>query len=139
LIVSQETPVVTFAEHRQTVLQACALSSDFFAEDVTIGTRTVRVKIEHESLLATGKPRPVDQGTRTVAEFERILVLVSRDASETDSLPDRPQPGEVLVRSADRDKDTRPFQFAGDIEFEGDQHAKYFFQRPRRVAQGGGR
>lgn len=130
---------MTFAEHRQRVLQACALSSDFFAEDVQIGARTVRVKIEHESLLATGKPKPADGGTRTVAEFERILVLVSRDASEDDSLPARPQPGETLVRSAARDQDQRPFQFAGDVEFEGDQHAKYYFQRPRRVAQGGSR
>lgn len=130
---------MTFAEHRQRVLQACALSSDFFAETVTIGTQEVRAKITHESLLASGKPRPVDQGTRTVAEYERIMVLVSRNADEAQSLPVRPQPGDKLVRSSARDPDQRPFQFAGDVEFEGDQHAVYYFQRPRRVAQGGGR
>lgn len=130
---------MTFAEHRQRVLQACALNSDLFAEDVEIGARTVRAKVTHESLLATGKPPPRDQGSRTVSEFERILVLVSRDPEEADSLPDRPQPAETLLRSAARDKDRRPYQFAGDVEFEGDQHATYYFQRPRRVAQGGGR
>jgi hypothetical protein len=108
-----------------------------FAEDVEIGSRTVRAKVTHESLLQSGKPQPTNNGTRTVAEFERVMVLVSRVASYEKSLPVRPQPGESLLRSADRDSDRRPFQFAGDVEFEGDVHAVYYFQRKRRVAQGG--
>ncbi len=121
------------------MLLANALGEDRFAEDVEIGSRTVRAKVTHESLLQSGKPKPSNQGTQTVAEFERIMVLVSRVASYEKSLPQRPQPGETLFRAADRDADTRPFQFAGDIEFEGDVHAVYYFQRPRRVVQGGRR
>lgn len=128
---------MTFAEERQLELLANALDLEQFAENVEIEGRTVRVKIEHESLLATGKPVPRNSGTQTVAEFERILVLVSRVASWTYSLPTRPQPGHKLLRDADHDGDTRPFLFAGDVEFEGLVHAKYYFQRPRRVVQGG--
>lgn len=130
---------VTFAELRQTVLQAHCLGEDRFAEDVEIGSRTVRAKITHESLLKSGMPKPANGGTRTVSEFERIMVTVSRDVTYEKSLPTRPQPGDTLLRSTERDPDRRPFQFASEIEFEGDQHAVYYFQRPRRVAQGGGR
>lgn len=130
---------MTFAELRQTVLQAHALGEDRFAEDVTVGSRTVRAKIAHESLLQSGKPRPANTGTQTVSEFERILVTVSRDSSYEKSLPTRPQPGEQLLRGSDRDATQVPYIYAGDIEFEGDQHATYFFQRPRRTVQGGKR
>lgn len=119
------------------MLVANALGEDRFAEDVEIGSRTVRAKITHESLLQTGKPTPRNTGTQTVSEHERIMVLVSRVATYEKSLPERPQPGDSLVRAVDRDPDRRPFQFAGDIEFEGDVHAVYYFQRKRRVSQGG--
>ena len=130
---------VTFAELRQTVLTSHSLGEDRFAEDVEIGSRTVRAKVTHESPLQSGKPKPTNSGTQTVAEFERVMVLVCRVATAEKSLPQRPQPGETLFRAADRDPDTRPFQFAGDVEFEGDVHAVYYFQRPRRVVQGGRR
>lgn len=121
------------------MLQAHTLGEDRFAEDVEIESRTVRVKIAHESLLQSGKPRPQNTGTQTVAEFERILVSVSRDPSYEKSLPNRPQPGDRLTRGSDRDSTGVPYVFNGDVEFEGDQNAVYYFQRPRRVVQGGRR
>ncbi len=133
---------MTFASLRQAVLQAHALSGDLFAEDVELtsggGVRTVRAKVTHQQ---TG-PRPSARGAAgEVAaggfdERERIEVLVSRDPTFARSLPTRPQPGDKLQRSETRDSDRRAFAFAGDVVFEGDQHAVYVFERPRRVAQG---
>lgn len=128
---------MTFAEHRHRVYQATVLSLDFFAEAVEIGGRAVRAKIAYESQLARGKAGKGNEQQRTVDENDRILVSVSRDASWEFGLPTRPRQGTALRRAVERDPDVRPFQFQGEVEFEGDVSACYIFQRPRRNAQGG--
>lgn len=137
---------MSFAALRQTVLKAHALSTDRFAETVELtdggATRQVRAKITHEQ----SGPR---MGMRAAAasdlrrggtfdERERIEVTVSRDADWEYSLPQRPAPAAQLLRSSTLDADRRPFVFAGEVIFEGDQHAVYVFERPRRVVQGRG-
>lgn len=137
---------MSFADLRQTVLQAHSLGTDRFAElvDLTIGgeTRTVRVKITHEQ----AGPR---KGMRTAAatsagdrgtfdERERIEVFVSRSATWEYAVSTRPQPADRLVRNEAIDADQRPYTFGGEVIYEGDQHAVYVFERPRRVVQGRG-
>jgi hypothetical protein len=140
---------MSFAALRQTVLQAHALSTDYFAEDVEIdgedgAPRAVRVKIEHEQMGPSSSNRTSsrklgDERDRgTFDERERIRVLVSRDPTQAKSYTGRPQPGASLSRSQARDPDRRPFVFLGEVVYEGDQHAVYVFERPRRIAQGRG-
>lgn len=130
---------MTFAALRQTVLQAGALSTSFFAEVVEFTAATgeiseITVKITHEQL----NPKPArSRDGNNVDELERILVLVSRDSEYAGgAMITKPNPGEQLRRSEARDADRRPFAFAGEVSFEGDQHAVYVFQRPRRYVQG---
>jgi hypothetical protein len=133
---------MSFAALRQTVLQAFALGEDKFAEDVTLvdseGNETpVRAKITSSQLgLLSGTRQIPPQEDLTFEELELIEVLVSRDPLYAKSCPGRPQPGTGLRRDSDHDADGRPFAFSGQMLFEGDQHAVYLFQRPRRVTQG---
>lgn len=135
---------MSFAELRQTVLRAHALSTDRFAEDVTLTTPTetlpLRVKITHRQLGPRGGTRSAGPAsdTKTYDEREQIEVMVSRDASWEFALPSRPQPSWGLRRAEAIDEDQRPFTFRGEVVFEGDQHAVYVFERPRRIAQGKG-
>lgn len=134
---------MTFADVRKAVLNACALSTDFWAETVEIvdgdSSRTCTVKVEHEQLgkriqTAGGNQVPSDQ---TLDELERIRVTFSRDPNFAGGgMPRKPNVGSGLLRSSDRDSDRRPFAFAGEVDFEGDQHAVYIYQRTRRVSQG---
>lgn len=134
---------MTFAALRQTVLRAHALSTDRYAETVELttatATREVRAKVTHRQLGPRGQTRsamPGDDRRGTYDEREQIEVLVSRDASWELSLPSRPQATEELRRSESIDPDRRPFTFRGEVLFEGDQHAVYVFERPRRIGQG---
>lgn len=133
---------MSFAELRQSVLQAHSLSTDRFAEDVTLvdpadAESTARAKITQAQLgELTGTRQIPTQLEQTYDEMEVIKVLVSRDSSWEFGVPTRPQPGSGLRRDASRDADQRLFSFTGEVEFEGDQHAVYFYQRPRRVVQG---
>lgn len=139
---------MTFAAIRQAALQAGALSSDLFAETVTITSPvegedpiSVRAKIEHEDMTrrrrgGTGSGNESIQNT--LDERERICVVLSRDVLFSGSYPSRPPPAASLCRAEARDPDRRPFVFRGEILFEGDQHARYIFERPRRVSQGKG-
>jgi hypothetical protein len=136
---------VSFATLRQTVLRAHALSTDRFAEDVELidagaDARTVRVKITHEQSGPRKGSRQAasDQQRGTFDERERIEVLCSRDASWEAAIATRPQPACELRRAEAVDADTRPFTFVGEVIYEGDQHAVYLFERPRRVIQGRG-
>ena len=130
---------MSFADVRKAVLNANALSIEFWAEDVEVGGQSYRVKIEHEQLgkriqTAGGNQVPSDN---TLDELERIRVTFSRDPGfEHGGLPRKPNVGTGLSRAIERDADRRPFVFAGEVDFEGDQHAVYIFQRTRRVSQG---
>lgn len=134
---------MTFAALRQTVLRAHALSTERFAETVELTTATetreVRAKVTHRQLGPRGATRsamPGEDRRGTYDEREQIEVMVSRDASWAFSLPTRPQPTEELRRGVTIDADQRPFTFRGEVLFEGDQHAVYVFERPRRIGQG---
>jgi hypothetical protein len=130
---------MTFAELRRAVLNANTLSTDFWAEDVEVDGATCRVKIETAQL---GKQIQQPAGNQipsenTLDEMERIRVTFSRDPSfEFGGLAKKPNVGTGLLRGADRDADRRLFTFGGEVEQEGDLHAVYIFQRPRRVSQG---
>jgi len=134
---------MTFAALRQTVLRAHALSTDRFAEPVDFTTaaetREVRAKITHRALGPRGGTRsamPGQDSRGTYDEREQIEVMVSRDASWEFALPTRPQPTDGLRRAIAIDPDQRPFTFRGEVIHEGDQHAVYVFERPRRIGQG---
>jgi hypothetical protein len=134
---------MTFAALRQTVLRAHALSTDRFAETVELTTAAetlqVRAKITHRQLGPRGGARsamPGEDRRGTYDEREQIEVLVSRDASWEFALPTRPQPTDGLRRAVAIDPDQRPFTFRGEVIHEGDQHAVYVFERPRRIGQG---
>jgi hypothetical protein len=133
---------MSFAALRQTCLRAFALGEDKFAEDVTLidgegNERTVRVKITVGQLgLLSGTRQIPPQEDMTFEELELIEVLVSRDPLYAKSCPGRPQPGSALRRDPTKDEDGRKYGFSGQVLFEGDQHAVYLFQRPRRLTQG---
>ena len=137
---------MTFAALRQAVLQGGALSSALFAEDVTITApgdgaepASVRVKIEHDDMVRRrrgGTASGNESSQLTFDTRERIRVTVSRDVNYVGGLAERPAPAATLVRSEARDPNQTPFAFRGEIVFEGDQHAVYVFERPRRIAQG---
>lgn len=136
---------MSFAQLRQTVLRAHALSTDRFAEDVELidagaDARTVRVKITHEQAGPRRGSRQAasDNQRGTFDERERIEVYCSRDASWEYAIATRPQPACELRRAEAIDADTRPFTFLGAVIHEGDQDAVYVFERPRRVIQGRG-
>lgn len=126
---------MSFADLRRSALAFGALSTDKFAELVTIadytGDHEVNAKIEHDN--------PRDRSRRendTVDTMERIRVTVEI-GSDALQLPKRPQPAATLMRSTARDPEQKPFQFADEIVFESDVYAAYIFTRPRRIAQGG--
>jgi hypothetical protein len=139
---------MSFADLRQKVIQAHCLNTARFAEAVQIGAPddsetllNVRAKIEHEQAgpqRGSGAASTNEQRRGTFDERERIKVTVSRDASWQFAYPQRPQPATVLYRAAAIDADRRPFTFRGEVVYEGDQHAVYFFERPRRFGQGRG-
>jgi hypothetical protein len=125
---------MSFADLRRSALAFGALSTGAFAELVTIadytGNHEVTAKIEHDS--------PRDRSRRendTVDTMERIRVTVEIGSGDL-QLPKRPQPAATLMRSAARDPEQKPFQFADEIVYEGEVHAAYIFTRPRRIAQG---
>lgn len=145
---------MSFAEVRQAALQGGALSSDLFAEDVTITAPTdgaepvtVRAKVEHDDMIRRrggGTASGNESSFMTFDTRERIRICVSRDADFAGgAISERPLVGTTLVRGdaadppGDADK-PRQFAFRGEVIFEGDQHAVYIFERPRRVAQGKG-
>jgi len=141
---------MTFAVLRQNVLQKGTLS--FFGELVDFTRRggttsTPKVKISHRQSgpQSDSRRQAGPQRNNTVDELEQIEVTVSRDATFVDgagtclAMVDKPDPGDTLCRAPARDSDRRPFMFSGEIVFEGDQHAVYVFQRPRRFAAGGSR
>lgn len=135
---------MSFAELRQTVLQENALNTAYFAEVATFtdrlgADRPVTVKIAHRQAGPQGvslrQAGPMRQNT--VDELEQIEVLFSRDPSFAGGgLVKKPDSGDTFLRSQARDADRRPFVFAGEVVFEGDQHAVYVFQRPKRVVTG---
>jgi hypothetical protein len=133
---------MSFAALRQKCLQAHALGNDRYAEDLTLTStdgeeRVVRAKVTHSQIGSPGTGKTAGAMLEsTFEELERIEVLVSRDVSYAKSLPTRPQPGTGLNRDESLDDDGRPFSFAGEVVYEGDQHAVYIFQRPRRIVQG---
>lgn len=141
---------MTFADLRQRCLQAHTLNPAYFGEEVEISDPedpellvTVRVKIEHEQVSSIpANRRTSDSGNEqrrgTFDERERIRVTVSRDANWPYAYPQRPQPAARLLRAEARDSDRRPFVFRGEVVYEGDQHAVYSFERPRRIGQGRG-
>jgi hypothetical protein len=107
----------------------------------------VRVKIEHDDMIRRrrgGTASGNESMQMTFDTRERIRVTVSRDADFAGGgYPTRPVPGATLVRSEARDPagesdKPRAFAFRGEIVFEGDQHAVYVFERPRRFSQGKG-
>lgn len=137
---------MTFATLRQTILRKGALNTAFFAE---LGSLTRRatgaaedytVKVTHRQAGSQGlslrQAGPMKQNT--VDEMEQIEVLFTRDPSfEGGGLIRKPDPGDQFIRTTARDSDRRPFIFGGEVVFEGDQHAVYVFQRPRRTVTGG--
>lgn len=134
---------MSFAELRQTVLQHHMLSTAYFAEDLEYTTATatlaVRGKVIHRQQGPRGgtrSPMPGEDRRGTYDEREQIEVDVSRDPAWEYSMPRRPQATEELRRAEAIDPDRRPFTFRGEVMFEGDQHAVYVFERPRRIAQG---
>lgn len=141
---------MTFATMRQTVLQNGTLY--FFGELVDVvrrsgQTSSPKVKISHRQSGPQNDSRRQAGPARsnTVDELEQIEVTVSRDPTFVDTagnclaMTEKPDPGDTLCRAVTRDADRRPFSFSGEIAFEGDQHAVYVYQRPRRFAQGGSR
>lgn len=135
---------------RQTVLQNGTLA--FYGELVDFARRggstsSPRVKITHRQSgpQSDSRRQAGPQRQNTIDELEQIEVTVSRDPTYVDdagtclAMTEKPDPGDTLCRAVARDSDRRPFMFSGEIVFEGDQHAVYVFQRPRRFAQGGGR
>lgn len=144
---------MSFAALRQAVLQGGALSSDLFAEDVTIQEPgdeaeevTVRVKLEHDDMIRRrrgGTASGNESIAMTVDTRDRVVVTLSRDASWEFAYPQRPAVGAKLVRAESRDPrdgegNPRPYAYRGEVVFEGDQHAVYVFERPRRITQGKG-
>jgi len=138
---------MSFAALRQRVVQAHLVNLARFGETVQIGAPDdagnlleVRVKIEHDTLLNRKGNTMAGSGNEsrqsTLDERERIQVTVSRDPAWPYAYPRRPAPATALYRSEARDVDRRPFTFRGEIVYEGDQHAVYVFERPRRVVQG---
>lgn len=137
---------MTFASLRQTILQKNTLSTAFFGEVATLTRLSgvsgeVQVKVAHRQQGPRGGRRQAGpMRTSTVDELEEIEVLFTRDASFAGGgLARKPDPGDQFLRAAARDADRRPFVFAGEVVFEGDQHAVYVFQRPRRMVGGGSR
>lgn len=136
---------MSFATLRQTVLQKGVLA--FYGESASFARRggmsvNVTVKIAHRQSgpQSDGRRQAGPVRSNTVDELEVIEVTFSRDSTYTGgALTDKPDPGDTLQRLATRDSDRRPFVFAGEVMFEGDQHAVYVFQRPRRMVAGGTR
>lgn len=136
---------MTFAELRQTVLQQHTLSTDFFGEEVQIDAQdgsgtlvSATVLVEHEEWRPARRTGADDQRQGTFDERERIRVTVSRDANFAGAYQSRPLPACRLFRAESIDADRRPFTYRGEVAYEGDQHAVYLFERPRRAAQGKG-
>lgn len=136
---------MSFADTRRQVLHNYTLSTDYFGEDAQLIRRNkqvvpVRVKVTHRQagniLSNTAGVRPGSSQD----EKERIEVVFSRDTTwEFGGIDRKPDTGEEFMRSDSRDKDRRPFQFAGEVVFEGDVHAVYVFERQRGMVKGGGR
>jgi hypothetical protein len=137
---------VSFADLRQTVLQSHALNPAFFAETVQIGSPDDPDNLLNVVAKCEDVPQWMNRGTDgqnetrrgTFDQREWLRVTLSRDATKPNSYPGRPQPATPLYRSEARDADRRPFTFRNNIVYEGDQHAVYIFERPRRVGQGKG-
>lgn len=136
---------MTFAESRRETLHNYTLSPDYFGEDATLVRRNrqtvpVRVKVTHRQ---TGNTVTNMAGTRPNSsqdEKERIEVVFSRDTTwQYGGIDRKPDTGDEFLRSDTRDKDRRPFQFAGEVVFEGDVHAVYVFERQRAMVKGGSR
>lgn len=136
---------MTFATLRQTVLQQGALNPAFFAETASLTTRAsgksqdLTVKVTHRQTGPQGvglrQAGPIQK--TTVDEMEQVEVLFSRDPTFAGGgLARKPDPGDEIRRAPEADADKRPFMFAGEVVFEGDQHAVYVFQRPRRYVGG---
>lgn len=127
---------MTFAELRRTVLRAGALSTTWFAEDVTYtprgGTgRTVTVKIEMEAKPRRDERRPIGATQRD--ESQRIRVMISRETNWSGGgLAATPQIGDTITRAASRDADERPWTYTGETIAESELHATYIFERARR-------
>lgn len=130
---------MTFAALRKHVLEANALSTDRFAEEVSYKPRggsatTITVKIEAETKPRRdgGNARPV--GREQVDAAERIRVMVSRDATFAGgAVVDTLAIGSTLVRASARDADVRPWTFAGEVIAHEALHAVYVFERSRRT------
>jgi hypothetical protein len=136
---------MTFATLRQKVLQSHVLNASRFGEEVELGAPdgsgellSVRALIEHDVYRAARRLGSSDQMQGTFDERERIRVTLSRDVTWGLAYPSRPPTACPLHRSEEVDADRRPFTFRGDVVHEGDQHAVYIFERPRRAVQGKG-
>jgi hypothetical protein len=137
---------MSFADLRQTVIQGHALNPAYFGELVQIaapddsGTLLdVAAKVEAVPPWMRRGTDGDNEGRRgTVDQRDWLRVTVSRNSQFANNYQHRPQPATELYRSEARDPDRRPFTFRGMIVYEGDQHAVYIFERPRRVAQGRG-
>lgn len=133
---------MSFLTFRRNSLHNNTLSLKFFGEDAVLTRRSnqnlpLRCKVTHRQAGNVVGRQAGQAHPNTVDELEQIEVLFSRDASwEFGGLATKPDPGEQLLRSPERDADRRPFLFAGEVMFEGDIHAVYVFQRPKRFVQG---
>jgi hypothetical protein len=127
---------MTFTALRRAALQATALSTSFFAENVTLKTRagatsTIRAKIEYDTKPKRTQNRPL--GAQQTDESQRIRVMVSRETDWSGSgLARTPYIGDTLTRASAVDPDTRPWIYAGEIVAESTLHAVYIFERARR-------
>jgi hypothetical protein len=137
---------MTFADLRQTVVKNFALSADFFGETVQIDSPDdsdtpleVNVKLEAVPPWMRRATDGLNEQRRgTIDEREWLRVMFSRNADDVNAYPTRPAIACKLVRDSARDPDPRPYTFRGEVVYEGDQHAVYIFERPRRFSQGRG-
>lgn len=131
---------MSFQALRRATLQANALSTDRFAEDVTIVTRnqsraTVRAKIEYDQRLPR-KPNGKPSAIAHTDSVQRIRVMVSRETDwDGSGIANTPDIGTNLIRSSTVDSDTRPWIFAGEIIAQGDLFATYIFERAKTAYQ----
>lgn len=93
-------------------------------------TSSVAVVIAPRRQRQPSGDRPASR--RDADGIERIGVTVSRDASASNSLVDRPEIGESFTRAASVDADVRPWQYTGECESFSAAAATYIFERARK-------
>lgn len=127
----------TFSDSLKADVANVFVNTNEFAEVVSWQDRA-RALSDVNALIVNRPMRSVD-GTKPAARrdvdgIERIAVIVSRDATATNSLVRRPEIGETITRSADRDPDSRPWVYTGTCEVFNVARAVYIFERAKRQA-----